>query len=224
MSDLDREVLLANFREKARAFCDHATNQGAGVYVKDAVYQEITEGRDSGPGYSSCGDLAHALLQHLGARAPWVNHGTQWKSGMNVNRLARLPVGNLRRCPLARAPKPGEQFHSGDIVVIWKEGGNANDAHVFVVDIHGPGSISSWDYGQGGMQRESWGRFPNQLEGVHKERRIVSQIPIILSRTPLRTVDVPLLDCGKAGLKAIQSVISLADLLGWLHPIQGVAE
>lgn len=211
-------------REKAIAFCDAATRHGTGVRLRDPEYQQIVEGRDRGPKYSSCGDLAHALLEHLGVRAPWVNRASlgQWQDGANVNRLARHPVGNSKRCPLARPMRAGEQLQSGDIAVAWKEGGNANDAHVFIIDTHGPESISSWDYGQGSMRETAWKLDPNQIEGVHKTRRIVGHAPIVLDFFPRKTVTVPLLDMGDGIVKPIQSVVTLADVFAWLFPLTGV--
>lgn len=225
MTPLEREIGLANLREKARAFCDWATKNGAGVRLADPEYLEITERRDRGPRYSSCGDLAHALLEHLGVKAPWVNRKSQgtWQDGANVNRLARSPVGNDRSSPLARALRPDEQLQSGDIAIAWREGGTASDAHVFIIDTHGPDAISSWDYGQGAMSEEAWRRNPDQVEGVHKSRRILGSIPIVLQFYPRKTVPVPLVDFGSVGVKAIQSVLTLEDLFAWLYPIPEVS-
>ena len=116
----------------------------------DPVYAAVTEHRDVPPNrahYSSCGDLAHWLLERLGLDEPWVNRASlgHYHVGANVYSLAGCPIHQL---PGGPDWKP----LSGDILEIWSQP-TGTDAHVCV---HlGPGSsdghVRLGNYGAGGM-------------------------------------------------------------------------
>lgn len=135
---------------------DLATNGDIGRGEGDEVYKRITEGRDFGKGYSSCGDLCHWLLFRLGVRLPFVNRAefTGWKSGQNIARLcfSKAPSHNFRL---------GEPYEAGDILAIWNKA-DTTDAHVLVVRecqlssaLEKHGIVKSADYGQPGGERRT---------------------------------------------------------------------
>jgi hypothetical protein len=161
---------LQKLRELADAYLDVATAGVTGRPESDPIYAAITEGRDVGPqraSYSSCGDLCHWLLYRLGVRLPLANRaeGSGWKSGLNVARLAWAHE--------ARAPREGEVYQLGDILVIWNRS-NGTDAHVLVVRKHVAGHVHSADYGQPGGAR----RTRSLLHGVLGERKLQRVLPL----------------------------------------------
>lgn len=210
---LDYPTRLANARESAAAFLDYAVGFGLGVRLNDPVYVEITERRDPGPGYSSCGDLAHALVAHVlgperSALVKWLNRGANYRQGMNVGRLTRRPIGG-GASGLARSMREGEQLQTGDIAVMWARP-DTTDAHVFVVDTHGPDAITSWDYGQGSMRKAAWAARPDQIEGCKRTRAIVRYETDNGVRVPVLAGEPP---------KAIRSVIPFADLFAYAESL-----
>jgi len=121
----------------------------------DPVYQQVVEGRDVAPfraRYSSCGDLAHWLLERLGLDEPWVNRASlgHYHVGANVSDLSGCPI-HLVPSGADWAPAPG------DILEIWNTPGGS-DAHVCVY--LGPGSADGkariGNYGAGGMNAAAW--------------------------------------------------------------------
>ena len=177
----DSPIDIAAARSLASALCEYACNGDVGRPEKgDAVYDAVTEGRDFGAKYSSCGDLAHWMLFTLGVRQPFLNRssiGKGWKQGANVSRLAW--------CAYARTPTASDRFEPGDILVIWNSP-KGTDAHVCVVledcredDVS---DIRTANYGApGGAIRDSkvsyakskTGRFP-----VLGTRRIQRWVPL----------------------------------------------
>lgn len=141
---------MTDLRALALQWLDYACNGTIGRTEKgDPVYDAVTEHRDTGDKYSSCGDLAHWLLYRLGVRATWVNREEHqgWKVGQNISWLAW-------RCVPARAPLPDEKFHPGDILLVWNKS-DGTDAHACVVREHCANTIKTADYGQpGGKFRE----------------------------------------------------------------------
>lgn len=144
---------VAERRELAMIFLDLATDADRGRSESDRLYKAITENRDTGKSYSSCGDLAHWLLYRVGVRGAWLNRQehTGWAVGLNVARLAF-------RCPEARKPRHGEIFNPGDVLIVWNLK-NGTDAHVLVVREHvhlvpeGESYLLSADGGQPGIKR-----------------------------------------------------------------------
>lgn len=148
------ELTLDVWRAAAVALCEYACGFEAGRSKDDAVYKEVTEGRD-GPGpdvrkrYSSCGDLAHWLYSRLGIRQRWVNrtddgvYGT-WKPGANITQL----WGGA--CPFDQVPPddPNWKPDAGDVLLIWNTG---FDAHVMVAIGHDGTNLRTANYGAGGM-------------------------------------------------------------------------
>src|SRR5688500_16006144 len=102
---------IAEYRAFAERFLRWACGGAGGVSEVDAVYRQVTENRDT-PGakpgepgyYSSCGDLAHAMLEALGVRSSFVNRASlkQYRRGWNV--------AKLDGAPMARAPITRDRF------------------------------------------------------------------------------------------------------------------
>lgn len=148
-------VDLSQIRKLALAWLEHACNGEHGRPEKgDAVYDAVTEHRDIGKTYSSCGDLAHWLLFRLGVRSPWINRAEfgGWRVGANISRLAWSAI--------ARPARPADHYEAGDVLIIWSKP-DTTDSHALVVREHltvGPPQgtvIRSADYGQpGGKYRE----------------------------------------------------------------------
>jgi hypothetical protein len=122
----------------------------------DPVYQAVVEGRDVAPNrarYSSCGDLAHWLLDRLGLDEPWLNRRSlgHYHVGANVSDLAGCPIHISSPFLTDWAPEPG------DILEIWSTPTGV-DAHVCVY--LGPGSTGGkariGNYGAGGMSAAAW--------------------------------------------------------------------
>lgn len=196
-------MTLEEFRMQARAFCEVAVAGERGVRVTDPIYRQITEERDPGPNYSSCGDLCHAMLFSLGMRESWVNRAEHkgFKWGMNIARLVASPVGGGAG-GLARRPKTRELFETGDVIAMWSKP-DTTDAHVCVVDSFDGAVLHTWDYGQGPMAKAKWdGR--DILEGRRRERQVVAA-----SSDGLWVVD---------GGRVIRSVIPLAAVHARLFP------
>jgi hypothetical protein len=136
--------------DAAVALVEYACGGAAGRTKDDPVYLAVVEHRDVPPfraRYSSCGDLAHWLLERLGLDEPWVNRASlgHYHVGANVSALAG--------CPVHRAPGSADWVpRPGDILEIWNAAGGA-DAHVCVY--LGPGSTPAHarigNYGAGGM-------------------------------------------------------------------------
>lgn len=163
-------LTLDEYRELAAAWCDYATNGAHGRTVDDPVYRWVTEGRDPGPKYSSCGDLAHWLLARLGCRAPWLNRAELpggWTVGLNVSRL----VYSAR--PVSKIPEADTVLCLGDIVVAWSKP-KGTDAHVSVVCDHDPvaGVLETWDYGQGPMGAAAWSTSRKHVEAAQRTRHV----------------------------------------------------
>lgn len=178
--------MILDRREVARDWCNFAVADEAGRVANDPAYRRITEGRDRGPSYSSCGDLAHWLLFVLGCREPWINRVEHngWRGGLNINLLAAPPVGVN---PIAESNLDPTTLETGDVALIWKRS-DATDAHALIVDhIDAAGLLHSWDYGQGPLDPAAWAGG-QRVEG-RKRRRLVSSIKI---RSVIRLSDVPL--------------------------------
>jgi hypothetical protein len=150
----------------------YATDGDTGRSESDPVYREITENRDTGKAYSSCADLAHWMYERLGMRGPWLNRASLpqgFRYGVNVSRLAY-------KCPEARAPHKGEQFETGDVLIVWNRE-DTTDAHVLVVREHSPGVIDSADYGQPGGARRRRGLLVtsagNMILGGRRVQRVL---------------------------------------------------
>ena len=129
----------------------------------DPVYQEVTEGRDTGQYrafYSSCGDLAHWLYARLGVRSKWCNRAElgHYRVGMNVSNLA------YHEC--ARVPANDALFAQGDVLIIWARP-DTTDSHVIVVLDHQPPFIYTGEYGQPGGALKT-----RQLNGITGRPRI----------------------------------------------------
>jgi|GEM_PF-1512855 len=138
---------IALYRARALELLDYATDEDQGRSESDLQYKLITEARDTGKAYSSCGDLVHWMLYRLGVREYFVNRAEHlgWKMGRNISLLAW-------KCAATRRPRKNEKYSAGDILMIWNDAGG-KDAHVFVVREHVGDIIYSADYGQPGGAR-----------------------------------------------------------------------
>lgn len=138
---------ISERRQLALEYLAAATNDDKGRCEGDQVYIAVTEERDTGRSYSSCGDLAHWLLYRLGVRLSCVNRAEHrgWRSGANISWLA---FG----CVATRNPMVSEQFSPGDILFIWNRP-DGTDAHALVVREHNGAELLTAEYGQpGGAQ------------------------------------------------------------------------
>lgn len=156
---------MTELRETAAALAAWACDNRK---VNDPVYRMVTEGRDPGPVYSSCGDLAHWLLYTLGCRHQCINRKEHlgYMIGRNVSRLANV----------AEAVKPttAEEYAAldlqpGDILIKWTRP-DTRDAHVFVFDRLDGDKLHSWDYGQATTNRATWHK--SMLEARPKVRSV----------------------------------------------------
>lgn len=160
---------LSAYQDLALEYLDLATNGDTGRPESDPLYKLITERRDWGAGYSSCGDLVHWLLYRLGVRESWINRSEHmgWQSGANISRLAW-------KCLECRPPLNDEVFNPGDILIIWNKI-DGTDAHALVVRAHDQSHVYSADYGQPGGARR---KRPLGVGGLLGERRVQRVIPL----------------------------------------------
>ena len=141
------------WQDAAVALCEYACGWEAGRGKDNPVYTAVTEGRDAPPNrahYSSCGDLAHWLLERLGVREHWVNRASLGHYTVGAN------VWDLASCPVAIKPSSVFIPVPGDILEIWNSAGG-QDAHVCVC-LAPPhdGKITLANYGAGGMNAANW--------------------------------------------------------------------
>jgi hypothetical protein len=154
--ELDEELVRRVMVTNARYACDGDLGRQQG----DPVFEEITEGRQTGDeDYSSCADLVHFCLRRLGLRDERILNRTDdegdvaWKPAVNISRLV-FAAG--RAFVFA---KPGEgiagtpwQARSGDMGFV----GESKQEHVFIVEgfdaravwLPNKYPITSYDYGQ----------------------------------------------------------------------------
>lgn len=190
MGDVVSSAVLDPLRELSAAYLQMACGGVSGVTERDPVYRAVTEGRDPGPVYSSCGDLAHWLLYRLGVRLPWVNRAEHqgWRSGRNITDLWKGPW---------RKPTPEEEPRPGDIWVVWAKQ-DGTDAHVLcptrIFEGQNGPALVSYEYGQAAIARDRW--RPGSIEGVMKH-------------TPLRLDGARIL----VGIRPLQRVLALEDVV-----------
>lgn len=102
-------------------------------------YVEVTEGRDTGPAYSSCRDLAHWGLTRVGVRLPWLLRaelGT-WAYGRPVVTPGFVPWNG--------------EVEAGDVLVTANDWPRGRDAHVVcVLEVLPGGRLVTAEYGQPG--------------------------------------------------------------------------
>ncbi len=153
--DLTRKVIVANAK--------YAVDGDKGRTEKDPVFKEITEGRQSFNGYSSCGDLIQWSLRRIGLRDEKIINRTDddgnmpWKVGVNISRLVFSTGPNFVHA--------GKEFNAkpGDMCLIGENG----QEHVFIIaEVNGT-EVVSYDYGQ----------FFNGLHGGKKVTRHVISGP-----------------------------------------------
>lgn len=150
----------ADVRRAAVAIARWATNDDE-CKLGDPIHEWVTEGRRKQwedarkrgdawaqkGSYSSCGDLAHALLFLLGCRDErLVNRTgdggvTPWRIGANLSRIDAAPGYVKARSGLV--PNDGDILHVASVY----SGQQTND-HVAVLESFGMVSIITHDYGQ----------------------------------------------------------------------------
>jgi len=161
-------------RTFAAEFLSYACGRWTGGRDEDdAVYVQVSEGRDVGAmknRYSSCGDLAHWLLFRMGCRSAFINRKEHlgWRMGQNISKLVATS--------LAEEASTTDRYAAGDVLVIWSRA-DARDAHVMVVLSHDANKLTSAEYGQpGGAFREHpWAAKPGWIgqRKVHKVLRLM---------------------------------------------------
>lgn len=116
--------------------CESAPGLGRDEW--DPVYRYWTGGRDTIPGYSSCGDNPHSLYHHLGVRLAALNTGTNYRIGMNIAAWDSLPG--------VRAARASDRYRCGDVLMI----GAPLREHMVVVLDHDGDILHTGEYGQPG--------------------------------------------------------------------------
>ena len=139
-------VDIAEYRRYVSLLVHYACGGKDGRAETDPIYQDVTEGRDTGAyraQYSSCGDLAHWLYARLGVRSRWVNRTElgHYRTGMNVSNIAFHPA--------AVKPAVDALFAPGDVLVVWSRP-DTLDSHAIVVMDHQPPFLYTGEYGQPG--------------------------------------------------------------------------
>lgn len=180
--DTEPDAALRVRREYAMEWCEYLMGRTAA----DLVYRFWTGGRDPGPKYSSCGDLAHMLFRVLGCTAGWVNAaapGTHFRFGLNVNCLVPPPVG---QCPVAIS-KDFPALRPGDVIVAWPDG-IPSLAHVcvFAEYTQTKKQVVTYDFGQGPMNPAVWRTKSSHVES-RMRIRYVEELPL-RSVVPLAAV------------------------------------
>ena len=160
-------------RTFATTFLEYACGRWTGGRSEsDAVYTQVSEGRDVGAmraRYSSCGDLAHWLLFRMGCRSAFINREEHlgWRVGKNISLLVSASV--------ADEASDDDRYAAGDVLIIWSAA-NGTDAHVMTVLSHDATTLTSAEYGQpGGAYREHPWTRPGWvgLRKVHKVLRLM---------------------------------------------------
>ncbi|MCW5950627.1 MAG: hypothetical protein KIT41_14240 [Pyrinomonadaceae bacterium] len=155
---------MLTYRQLCERLCHDATNGREGVTFDSPIYQEITEGRDPGPHYSSCVDLPVWVIRELwiasGRELPsWLRH----EHGGSFNMFWSAPW---------RAPRPFEIPKLGDVWVIWEgEAPTKKRTHALICkELSGEFTLTSWDYGQSFVDPAKWRR--GMIEGIEKDRQL----------------------------------------------------
>lgn len=154
-------------RAQARFWCGGTKGRGK----LDPIYVQVTQGRDpekNWHGWSSCGELPQALVEHMGCDLPFVNRAPHWRDGRNL-----LDFYDVKHVPSAPAVPPAVDYQpgAGDIGFIWLTG---TDAHTFVFgDMLDDGHVETFNYGAGGMQAVE---FPGCHQSASKYERHGAQI------------------------------------------------
>ena len=127
-------------------------------------YVRVTEGRDPGPGYSSCADLAHWLYFRLGCRERWVNRAEHrgWKMEVNVSRIVAVSE-----------PWRPRQLYAGDVLCIANRWPSGTDAHIVCVITHDEGLLCTAEYGQPGGALKIYREFDGRRIGHRLVRTVM---------------------------------------------------
>lgn len=216
-------ISTSEYRDLAARWLTHVCGGSSGRSEQDPVYRRVTENRDDGRphGYSSCGDLAHAMYQFLGVTAPWLNRAPHWTSGANVSRLAFGAYAKTDADDYALwaqpVPPDGRPYGAGDVLVVWSRP-DTKDAHVMCVLEHrsDAGVLTCAEYGQPG------GRVRNH---TIVRRPITSGLGTSLGLR--RITDAYWInDSNKAIVRALRLNVVLEGCAasGWLADIDGPAQ
>jgi hypothetical protein len=173
---------------------------GGDVSEKHPRYVQVTEGRDKGPGYSSCADLAHWLFYRLGVRSSWVNRFEHngWRSGVNIARLvtaavkygglADYPPGSIDGRWLIRCG--GEaRADPGDVVIVANDWPGGRDSHAVCIRAQRPeGGYLTAEYGLPGGGLRERPRFGRRIRAWLPLDRILTEA---FNRGELVSPDLP---------------------------------
>lgn len=153
----DQRRKLEQVRNRAVDLALHAVDR-KGRDVGDPVHEEVTQGRTKNNEirrrrgskevpYSSCGDLAHWMLYHLGCRDPLLvnreepQDGLRWVIGANVSRIRFSPHFIL--C----SNHPDARPSHGDILLVVGAAAGSEHVSVLVSDMTDEYWVTA-DYGQ----------------------------------------------------------------------------
>lgn len=125
-------------------------------------YVEVTEGRDTGPVYSSCRDLAHAGLFRVGVREPWILRAEHrgFVYGRPVVTAGMVPWSGI--------------VEAGDVLVVARDWPRGRDAHVVCVLEAEAERLITAEYGQPGGALKSY-PLRDELRG----RRVRVRLPFV---------------------------------------------
>ena len=141
----------------------------------DAVYDAVTEHRDTFSGYSSCADLAHWMLYRLGIRLGFINRVEHkgWQQQVNLSRLAY--------CQQARSVNAKTRFSAGDIIIQWNKP-TGQDGHVMCVIEDRDDVVEVAQYGSPGgsiVQSPRTIRGNQQILGKKYPRVVQKHLPLL---------------------------------------------
>ena len=140
----DKPIDVPGARAMAMHLAEYACDGSRGrPELGDEVYEDVTERRDFGAGYSSCADLAHWMLFRLGVRDAMINRKEHrgWVPSVNLSRIA------FNR--FSAEASNAQVFAAGDIIVMWNRP-DTRDGHVAIVLRHDGDEMELAQYGAPG--------------------------------------------------------------------------
>lgn len=204
---LPDSLAIDMYRKLAVSFLDWACCYGKDPPQHGEPYDLVIERAKRGwfQGYSSCGDLAHAMFESLGVCLPWVNRDGNggWRVGRNVSLL--YPGSNS----CARAEVEPHLLRGGDVIVVANHRPpHENDDHVVCIvgAMADDGTLPTAEYGAaypvaGGMRnrvlRRKNGIWYLATPGRNNDKRVQSVVR-------LNNVLVTAWDCGCLASTAVE--------------------
>lgn len=177
-------------RELAMEYCEFLMGRKA----TDPAYRYWTGGRDPGPTYSSCGDLPHNLVWHLGCREAWVNVAPSFRYGMNINLLCPKPIGSN-----PHAAATGTKFWKPGDILLMCPPSDSSKWHTCVFRSFGNGEdIITYDFGQGPTSPKMWRHGRGHIESrmvIRKESQ--AHVRYLISLDDIEWTEEPILPSGE---------------------------